>query len=90
MPQATVESQTADVSSAIAWLRANAASQGLDPNRIVLMGHSAGAHLAALVGTNPHYLQAAGVPLGAIRGVVLLDRGLRHQPVIDAGKSPAL
>jgi len=73
VPQATVEQQAADVASAIAWLRANAAKEGLDPDRIVLMGHSAGAHLAALVGTNPQYLKVAGVPLGAVKGVVLLD-----------------
>jgi acetyl esterase/lipase len=73
VPQATVESQAADVASAIAWLRANAAREGLDPNHIVLMGHSAGAHLAALVGTDPNYLKAAGVPMSAVKGVVLLD-----------------
>jgi len=37
------------------------------------MGHSAGAHLAALVASDPKYLQQAGVPLSAIKGVVLLD-----------------
>jgi len=39
----------------------------------VLMGHSAGAHLVALVGTDPQYLKAAGVPIAAVKGVVLLD-----------------
>ena len=73
VPQATVEQQAADIASAIAWLRANATSAGLDPDRIVLMGHSAGAHLVALVGTDPRYLQAAGVPMTAVKGVVLLD-----------------
>ncbi len=73
VPQATVEQQAADVASAIAWLRANAAREGLDPDRIVLMGHSAGAHLVALVGTDPRYLQAAGVPMAAVKGIVLLD-----------------
>ena len=73
VPQATVEQQAADVASAIAWLRANAAKEGLDPNRIVLMGHSAGAHLVALVGTDPSYLKSAGVPMSAVRGVILLD-----------------
>ena len=73
VPQATVEQQAADVASAIAWLRANAVREGLDPSRIVLMGHSAGAHLVALVGTDPQYLKAAGVPLGAVKGVILLD-----------------
>jgi acetyl esterase/lipase len=73
VPQATVEQQAADVASAVAWLRANAPKEGLDPDRIVLMGHSAGAHLVALVGTDPQYLKAAGVPMGAVQGVVLLD-----------------
>jgi acetyl esterase/lipase len=73
VPQATVEQQAADVASAVAWLRSNAGRQGLDPNRIVLMGHSAGAHLVALVGTDPRYLKGAGVPMNAIKGVVLLD-----------------
>ena len=36
-------------------------------------GHSAGAHLAALVGTDPYYLAAHHLPISAIRGVVLLD-----------------
>ena len=86
VPQATVEQQAADVASAIAWLRANAAKEGLDPDRIVLMGHSAGAHLVALVGTDPHYLKAAGVPMGAVKGVVLLD-GAGYD-VAGAGRAP--
>jgi acetyl esterase/lipase len=70
VPQASVEEQAADVAGAIAWARRQ---PGIDPARIVLMGHSAGAHLVALVGTDPIYLKAAGVPLSAVRGVVLLD-----------------
>lgn len=70
VPQATVEQQAADVAAAVALLRQQS---GVDPDRIVLMGHSAGAHLAALVATDPNYLAAAGVPLRAVRGVVLLD-----------------
>lgn len=70
VPQATVEQQAADIASAVAWLRKQ---PGVDASRVVLMGHSAGAHLAALVGTDPSYLQAAGVPISVISGVVLLD-----------------
>ncbi len=73
VPQATVEQQAADLANALAWLRANAAAEGLDPNRIVLMGHSAGAHLVALLGSDTSYIKAAGVPLSAIKGVILLD-----------------
>lgn len=70
VPQASVEQQAADVAAAVAHLRRQ---PGIDPDRIVLMGHSAGAHLAALVGSDPTYLKAVGVPLSAVRGVVLLD-----------------
>ena len=73
VPQATVEQQAQDLASALAWVRSHAAGEGVDPDRIVLMGHSAGAHLVALLGTDTHYLRDAGVPLSTIRGVVLLD-----------------
>lgn len=39
-----------DVKSALRYLRAHAAELNLDPERIALVGHSAGAHLAALAG----------------------------------------
>ena len=73
VPQATVEQQAADIASAVAYIRSNAARLHVDPDRIVLMGHSAGAYLVALVGTDTRYLKAAGIPLGAIRGDILLD-----------------
>lgn len=40
----------ADARSAVRWARANAATLGIDPRRIVLIGESAGGHLAACVG----------------------------------------
>ncbi len=73
VPAATVEQQAADVSAAVAWLRGHAAQLGIDASRIVLMGHSAGAHLVALVGTDPQYLAAAGLSLSDLRGVIALD-----------------
>jgi arylformamidase len=70
VPQVTPEDQAADVASALALLRRQ---PGVDPDRIVLIGHSAGAHLVALVGTDPRYLRSAGVPIAAVRGIVPLD-----------------
>lgn len=61
-----------DIAAAIAFLRAHANEYGFDPDRIALMGHSAGAHLAALVGLDSRYL-ATSVPRTAIRSLVLLD-----------------
>ena len=73
VPDATVEQQATDVASAVAYLRGNAARLDIDPGRIVLMGHSAGAHLVALVGTDPQYLRAAGLGMDAVRGVIPND-----------------
>jgi acetyl esterase/lipase len=73
VPTATVEQQAADVAAALAWLRSNSARLGIDPAKIVLMGHSAGAHLVALVGTDPRYLAAAGLSYADLRGVIALD-----------------
>ncbi len=70
LPDAPVEDQAKDIGAALQALRGQASAIGFDPNRIVLMGHSAGAHLAALVSTDPQY---AGDAFAAIRGVVLLD-----------------
>lgn len=73
VPEATVEQQAADIAAALAWLRSQAMGSNYDGERIVLMGHSAGAHLAALVATDPSYLGAANVPMSSVKGVVLLD-----------------
>ncbi|MFN3989870.1 MAG: alpha/beta hydrolase [Erythrobacter sp.] len=70
LPEAPVEQQAADLGEAVRVLRGAAEDYGFDPDAIVLMGHSAGAHLAALIATDPKY---AGDAFGAIRGVVLLD-----------------
>jgi acetyl esterase/lipase len=79
-PHVDIATMAADVATAVAFLRANAASHGGDPDRIFLMGHSAGAHLVAVVGTNERFLHDAGVPWSALRGVVPLDTGPYHVP----------
>lgn len=67
------ETAARDIAEAVAFLRREAKGCGLDPDRIILMGHSAGAHLAALVALDETYLAAAGVPPQVIRAVILLD-----------------
>lgn len=73
VPDATVEQQAEDVAAALALLRSRADPLGIDPDRIVLMGHSAGAHLVALVGTDMNYFAKAGLKPDAARGIVALD-----------------
>jgi acetyl esterase/lipase len=73
VPDATVEDQAADVAAALAYVKAHARDLGVDPARIVLMGHSAGAHLVALVGADPRYLRAAGLTESDVAGIVPID-----------------
>lgn len=64
-----------DVAHSIAWLHEHVAEYGGDPDRMFLLGHSSGAHLAALVATDERYLHEAGADLSAIKGVIVLDGG---------------
>ncbi len=68
VPDVGVRQQAEDIATAIASLRRDTGAR-----RLLLMGHSAGAHLAALVGTDPDYLAAHRLTPEAINGVVLLD-----------------
>ena len=52
VPETQPDGQAADIADALAYLRKNSTDLGFDPDAIVLMGHSAGAHLAALVSTD--------------------------------------
>jgi arylformamidase len=62
-----------DVAKALAWIFDHIANYGGDPKRIFLMGHSAGAHLAALVTADEDYLNKLGKSPAMLSGVILLD-----------------
>lgn len=59
-----------DAAIAVQWVQANISQYGGDPSRIVLVGHSAGAHIAMLTALDPRYARAAGFRSSGIRGVV--------------------
>ena len=58
-PETSLSGIVADAHLAVAWLSAQAQQLGFDPNRIVIAGHSAGAHLAAMVMTSKPVLKGA-------------------------------
>jgi arylformamidase len=62
-----------DVAKALAWIFDHIANYGGDPKRIFLIGHSAGAHLAALVTADEDYLNKLGKSPAMLSGVILLD-----------------
>jgi acetyl esterase/lipase len=62
-----------DVAAGIAHLHRATPTLGIDRTRIFVIGHSAGAHLAALVAVDARRLGAHGLPLSTLKGVILLD-----------------
>lgn len=77
LPDGVFPANAQDAICALAWLRANAVELGVDPDRIAVMGYSAGAHLAGLVGLasdhpelQPDCAAAAGAPVARPAAVI--------------------
>ena len=70
LPGAAWPAPAEDVAAAIAWVHSNIASRGGDPNKLFLLGHSSGAALVALVGTDARYLAKHKLSTGILRGVM--------------------
>lgn len=62
-----------DAAHAVAWVQQHAQEFGGDPHRIVLMGHSAGAHTAAYLALNHDFLAKRGANPDWIAGLVGLS-----------------
>lgn len=73
IPDVTMEVIVRDVAKSVGWVHRNIARHGGDPGRIFLMGHSAGAQLAALLCTDSRYIEAEGVPRASLKGCVPVD-----------------
>lgn len=61
-----------DAARAVRWVRDSIGAFGGDPSRIFVMGHSSGAHTAALLALDHHYLSDAGVSPAAVQGFISL------------------
>lgn len=59
-----------DAAAAVAWTRDYIGDLGGDPDRIALMGHSAGAYNAVMLALDPQWMRGAGSDASVIRGVV--------------------
>jgi len=68
-PNGTYDTMAKEVAAAIQWTSENIEKYNGNPDQIFLMGHSAGGHLIALVGTNPKYLKNTDM----IKGIILND-----------------
>jgi acetyl esterase/lipase len=69
-PEVSHPGHIQDVAAAFAWVKRNIRQHGGDPNRIIVIGHSAGAYLGMLLATDPRYLAAHKLSPGDIKGLV--------------------
>lgn len=88
LPDADPLAQAADVAAALAAVQRQARGWGGDPSRIALMGHSAGAHLVALLAADPAIAARAGA--APWRATVALDSAALDVGAIMARRHPAL
>lgn len=88
--QVVAPAHNEDVAAALAWLIVNAVDVGIDPARIALVGHSAGAGIIAAVVTDPAYLGAHGLDPSSIACAAPLDtEGFDVASVIAGGGNQA-
>ena len=73
LPSVDMATIVRDVALSIHWVHDHIAEYGGDPKNILVMGHSAGAQLAALICTDDRYLKAEGLSLAIIKGCVPVD-----------------
>jgi acetyl esterase/lipase len=82
LPDVEMGTLIRDVAKSLGWVHKNIANHGGDPKRIFVMGHSAGAQLAALLSIDEQYLKEEGVPFDALQGCVPVDGDTYDLPAI--------
>jgi acetyl esterase/lipase len=94
-PQVRLNGFMQDAAHAVAWTHAHAAEYGGDPATLFVMGHSAGAHLGALLATDGHWLAGVGMQPRQLAGFIGLAGPYDFLPLKDAdfidmfGSTPA-
>jgi acetyl esterase/lipase len=83
-PQVKLQGFMDDTARAALWTAAHAAEFGGDPERLYLMGHSSGAHMAALVTLDTRYFLAASGAVPQIAGVIGLSGPYDFLPLREA------
>ncbi len=82
LPNVDMGTLVRDVAKSIRWVHDHIAEFGGDPKRLLIMGHSAGAQLAALLCIDDRYLKAEGLSLAIIKACVPVDGDTYDIPAI--------
>jgi arylformamidase len=89
LPAVTMADIIHDVAKSVRWVHEHVAEYGGDPQRLFVMGHSAGAQLAALICTDERYLKAEGVPFSSLKGCVPVDGDTYDIPLVITSATEA-
>jgi acetyl esterase/lipase len=82
-PQVKYPDFLADCAEAVKWAHDHAADYGAAPDKLIVMGHSAGAYNAAMLALDPDYLAAAGGDRAWLRGMIGLAGPYDFAPIDD-------
>src|SRR5262249_14445311 len=82
LPSVDMATLVRDIAKSIRWVHDHIAEHGGDPKHLYIMGHSAGAQLAALICTDDRYLKAEGLSLAIVKGCVPVDGDTYVVPAI--------
>lgn len=83
-PQVRLDGFMQDAARAVAWTHAHAGDYGGDPSSLFVMGHSAGAHIGALLATDAHWLAGVGMRPRQLAGFIGLAGPYDFLPLKDA------
>lgn len=90
LPAVAWTDQAVDVARAVAWVHRHVDAYGGNPNRLFLMGHSAGAHLNSRVAFDPALLAPYGLSPEVLCGVISVSGAaydLTDAQILDGGRA---
>jgi arylformamidase len=82
LPAVDMTTIVRDVAKSVHWVHDHIAEYGGDPKRLFVMGHSAGAQLAALICTDNRYLKNEGLSFAILKGCVPVDGDTYNIPLM--------
>lgn len=82
-PEVRFPSFVEDGASAVGWVRRHIRERGGDPDKIHLIGHSAGAHIAAMLALDPRFLEVEGLRSTDLSGFIGLAGPYDFLPIKD-------
>jgi acetyl esterase/lipase len=71
-----------DIAECVRWTYENISKYGGDPNQIILLGHSAGAHLVSLLAINEKYIASVALDRSVIKGVISISGPYSHSRIL--------